>query len=169
MTVNHSFWISVTAPLLFGEGTTIINLILGMALGEGLGIVFIHKITFKGVQCQHMFKEENFGSVDFTTIDKRTAILLRENAVMMGEAEPLNRNEKQLRLAFLLYIKESQEDTQPTKNEIMEYWIDEGYSTSYRVLEQDPLFKEHERLQGDFKNITVEDVAQYKKDGSLLE
>jgi hypothetical protein len=115
-----------------------------------------------------MFKEENFASTFDERALKREERARREDAIMKGEILPTNRNEEQFRLAYLLYVEENLDETLISKNKIMDYWVDEGYSSAYRLLEQDPLFKDHPRLQGDFQNITIQDVIQYKKDGTLL-
>lgn len=100
-------------------------------------------------------------------------LIEEEQAIARHEITPKNRNENQIRLATDLfeYVIGSKIDLEDVhqKNDVMEYWVDEDFSRIYRQLEQDEIFLDHSRLQGNIFKITVEDIIQYKKDGTLSE
>lgn len=96
-----------------------------------------------------------------------------EKLIANHEITPKNRNENQIRLATDLfeYIMGSKIDIEDKnqRNDAMEYWVEKDFSRLYRELEKDELFIKHPRLQGDIFKIEVEDMIQYKEDGSLPE
>lgn len=98
-------------------------------------------------------------------------IIRSEEAIAHHEVTPGNRLENQIRLAtdlfeFLIGEKIDFNDRNQ-RNDVMEYWVEQGYSKTYRDLEQDEQFKKHQRLQGDIFKITVQDIVQYKENGTI--
>ena len=96
-----------------------------------------------------------------------------EQAIAHHEITPKNRNENQIRLAtdlfeFITGEKVDMNDMY-TRNDVMEYYGEQDFSRLYRELEGSEVFKNHPRLQGDIFKITIQDLIQYKKDGSLPE
>jgi hypothetical protein len=100
-------------------------------------------------------------------------IVCAEQSIANHEITPRNRNENQIRLAKDLfeYLCQTVVDLKDVgqRNSIMEYWVEEGFSKLYRELEQDELFKQHRRLQGNIFKITPQDILQYKQDKTLPE
>lgn len=115
-----------------------------------------------------MFKEENFNIIPDDRALKREQLAQREYAIMRGEIEPYDRNTKQLPLAYLLYIRQNPDVdiNKVLKNEIMEYWIDEEFSSLFRKLEQTEMFgNDLEKIL----KMTLEDLIEYKKSQTLPE
>lgn len=96
-----------------------------------------------------------------------------EEAIAHHEVTPQNRLENQIRLAtdlFEFLIGEKVDFTnRDQRNDVMEYWVEKGYSKAYRELEQDEIFKTHPRLQGNIFTLTFEDIKQYFENKTLPE
>lgn len=107
---------------------------------------------------------------DFNKFDK---YIKAEETVARKESIPKNRNENQIRLATELFetlVGEKIDfNDRNQRNDAMDYWSVEGYSASYRELENSDIFKNHPRLQGDILKITVEDVKEFFEKGTLPE
>lgn len=103
----------------------------------------------------------------------REELIHTEEAIAHHEVTPENRLENQIRLAtdlFEFLIGEKVDfENRNQRNDVMEYWVKQGYSKAYRDLEQDEQFKSHSRLQGDIFKITVADIVQYQKNSTLPE
>ncbi len=122
-----------------------------------------------------MFNESNLDAHPRVLENKR-----KGEAIMKGLMEPENRNEKQLNLAWQVYRRKHflEEDSPVDEVNAMLFWTEENInertgkkedslSATYRKIEDDPEFKEHPRLLGNFKNITLEDILEYRKTGVL--
>lgn len=96
----------------------------------------------------------------------------RETALAEHELTPENRNENQIRLATDVYRhfnKDTDLASHDAHNDIMMFWVTEGYSKKYKELEESSEFKFHPRLNGDIFKITKEDMVQFNEVGTLPE
>lgn len=96
----------------------------------------------------------------------------KETALAEHVLTPENRNENQIRLATDVYRHfnvDADVSNHDTHNDIMMFWVTEGYSKAYRDLEESDEFKFHPRLNGDILNITFEDVLRFKENGTIGE
>ena len=96
----------------------------------------------------------------------------KETALAAKELTPENRNEVQIRLATELYLREHPEadlGSPQTHNDIMMYWVENGYSSKYRELEESAEFAFHPRLGGDIFKLTADDVEHFAKTGNFSE
>ena len=96
----------------------------------------------------------------------------REEQIAHHEVESHNRNEVQIALATELFEKLIGEtvdfSNHEQRDDVIEYWIEKGYSKAFRNIENSVNFKIHPRIQGDATKITLEDVQSFLETGRLL-
>ncbi len=99
----------------------------------------------------------------------------RVGKILTGEIMTDSQEMYQVKLAYELYLRLKpgevlDPDNTEDQNKAGFLWVDgkdSSYSKAYRKLISDPKFRDHQRLDGDFRNITVDDVVYYKEHGQL--
>ena len=82
---------------------------------------------------------------------------------------------RQMQLALEMFIKENPEEELDHKkaNEVILAWSDAtrpgpGYSKKWReMVDDNPKFNEHKRLQGNYANVTLDDFLKFVKTGEF--
>ncbi len=105
-----------------------------------------------------MFNEGNFGEIH-----------IPQEAIKSGKEKMKERASVQKKLATELY--EYMFGETEAHDDIMDYWVGDahpdGYAAKFAQLEKDPLFINHPRLKGDISKLTLQDMIQYKQEGTL--
>jgi hypothetical protein len=100
-------------------------------------------------------------------------LIKKEEEIAHHEVEPHNRNEVQIKLATELFETLTGETVDfqihTQRDQVMEYWIEKGYSKAFRNIENSEDFKNHPRFQGDINNITLDDMKFFVKTNKIPE
>lgn len=102
------------------------------------------------------------------------AIRSKVRDLLTGVEHPRNELEHQIILAQELFTRDNPSavmniDDRDFQNEIMHYWVDNGYAKAFRGLITYPAFKEHYRFSKDPLNVTLSDVEYFLHNNGLPE
>lgn len=98
----------------------------------------------------------------------------KERNILTGVERPRNKLEHQIILAKELFARDNPSaalniDNDNSRNEVMNYWVDNNYAKAFSGLLTHKDFKRHYRFNKDPLNVTLSDVEFFLHNNELPE